>query len=75
MTIDIVKEKIFEIAYKRVTDAEELFDSGVLSSILVVDLAVALEDAFALSIPFTEISVENFNTAKKISAYIDSKKL
>ena len=73
-TIDTVKEKIKEVAFKKVNDGDELFQSGVLSSILVVDLATALEDEFGISIPFTEITLENFSTAEKISAYIDGKK-
>jgi acyl carrier protein len=73
-TIDAVKEKIKEVAFKKVSDGDELFQSGILSSILVVDLATSLEDEFGISIPFTEITLENFSTAEKISAYIDGKK-
>jgi acyl carrier protein len=73
-TIDAVKEKIKEVAFKKVNDGDELFQSGILSSILVVDLATTLEDEFGISIPFTEITLENFSTAEKISAYIDGKK-
>ncbi|MCZ8284424.1 MAG: acyl carrier protein [Bacteroidia bacterium] len=73
-TIDAVKEKIKEVAFKKVNDGDELFQSGILSSILVVDLATSLEDEFGISIPFTEITLENFSTAEKISAYIDGKK-
>lgn len=73
-TIDVVKEKIKETAFKKVNDSDELFQSGILSSILVVDLATSLEEEFNISIPFTEISLENFSTAEKISAYIERKK-
>lgn len=73
-TIDAVKEKIREVAFKKVNDGDELFQSGILSSILVVDLATSLEDEFGISIPFTEITLENFSTAEKISAYIEGKK-
>lgn len=73
-TIDAVKEKIKEVAFKKVNDGDELFQSGILSSILVVDLATSLEDEFGISIPFTEITLENFSTAEKISAYIEGKK-
>ncbi len=72
-TIDTVKEKIREVAFKKVNDNDELFQSGILSSILVVDLATSLEDEFGISIPFTEITLENFGTAEKIRAYIAGK--
>lgn len=72
-TIDTVKEKIREVAFKKVNDNDELFQSGILSSILVVDLATSLEDEFGISIPFTEITLENFGTPEKIRAYIAGK--
>lgn len=72
--IEVIKEKIKEVAFKKVNDTDELFQSGILTSILVVDLATSLEDEFAISIPFTEITLENFSTPQLIMAYIESKK-
>ena len=71
--IEIIKEKIKEVAFKKVSDTDELFKSGILSSILVVDLATTLEDEFNISIPFTEITLENFSTPELIKNYIESK--
>lgn len=71
--IDVIKEKIKEIAFKKVNDSDELFKSGILTSILVIDLATALEDEFNISIPFYEITLENFSTPELIKKYVDSK--
>jgi acyl carrier protein len=71
--ISIIKDKIKEVAFKKVSDSEELIKSGILSSILVVDLATTLEEEFGISIPFTEITVENFSTAELIQKYIETK--
>ena len=71
--ISIIKEKIQEVAFKKVSDGDELINSGILSSILVVDLATVLEDEFNVSIPFTELTVENFGTPELIKKYIESK--
>ena len=71
--IDVIKEKIKEIAFKKVNDSDELFKSGILTSILVIDLATALEDEFNISIPFNEITLENFSTPELIKKYVDSK--
>lgn len=71
--IEIIREKIKEVAFKKVADTDELFKSGILSSILVVDLATTLEDEFNISIPFTEITLENFSTPELIKNYIESK--
>jgi acyl carrier protein len=70
----IIKEKIKEIAFKKVNDDDELFKSGVLTSILTVDLATALEEELGISIPFTEITAENFNSVNSIKDYLNSKK-
>jgi len=72
--IETIKEKIKEVAFKKVNDEDELFQSGILTSILVVDLATSLEDEFHISIPFTEITLENFSTPQRILAYIETKK-
>jgi acyl carrier protein len=72
-TLAIIKDKIKEVAFKKVSDTEELIKSGILSSILVVDLATLLEEEFKISIPFTEITVENFSTPELIKKYIDTK--
>lgn len=71
--IDIIKEKIKEIAFKKVNDTDELFKSGILTSILVIDLATSLEEEFNISIPFNEITLENFSTPQLILNYIESK--
>ena len=57
--IEIIKEKINEVAFKKVSNSDELFQSGILTSILVVDLATTLEDEFNISIPFNEIILES----------------
>ena len=71
---EIIKGKIKEIAFKKVNDDDELFKSGVLTSILTVDLATALEEELGISIPFTEITAENFNSVNSIKEYLNSKK-
>ncbi len=71
--IERIKDTIKEVAFKRVNDADELFKSGILTSILVVDLATSLEDEFSISIPFTDITLENFSTPLLIKTYIESK--
>lgn len=71
--ISIIKDKIKEVAFKKVSDTDELIKSGILSSILVVDLATLLEEEFNIAIPFTEITPENFSTPELIKKYIETK--
>ena len=72
--IPLIKEKIKEVAFKKVNEEDELFESGVLTSILIVELATALEDELGISIPFTEVTTENFRTVLTIQHFLIAKK-
>ena len=65
---------IESVSLKKVGLTDSLIKSGILDSITLVDLAVELEKKFDLSIPFTDINENNFETAEKINHYILQKK-
>lgn len=69
----VIASKIQEIAFTKVTADMELIKSGILTSILVVDLATALEEEFNIQIPFNEITVENFSSILLIEKFIQGK--
>lgn len=69
----VIASKIQEIAFTKVTADMELIKSGILTSILVVDLATALEEEFNIQIPFNEITVENFSSILLIEKFIQEK--
>lgn len=69
----LVQGKIKETAFKSVGFEDELLKSGILTSILVIDLTTSLEEELNISIPFTEITAENFNSVKSIESYLLSK--
>ncbi|MHB8258710.1 MAG: phosphopantetheine-binding protein [Bacteroidia bacterium] len=67
----LISEKIFELTYKKISSVdEELVDSGILTSITMVELAVVLEKALAVSISFMEINKENFKSVSAINKLI-----
>ena len=69
--ITIILENIFELTYKKVSLIdEELVDRGILTSITMVELAVALEKALSISISFMEIKKENFKSVNAIKDLI-----
>lgn len=45
---------------------EDLFDAGVLDSMAVVELVVALESKFDIKVPVSEMGRDDWNTANKI---------
>ncbi len=72
-TQQVIADKIQEVAFTKVGLNDELFKSGILSSIIVIDLATALEEEFNIQIPFNEISIENFSTVELIDNFIKTK--
>ena len=66
-------DKIEEIAFSNVAIEDSLWESGVLDSITIVELAAEVEDEFGIEIPFDEIVVENFETITRLMSYIKRK--
>jgi acyl carrier protein len=54
-------------------DDESLFDSGMLDSFTLTDLALELEAKFKLQIPDADLTPRKFDTIERIDAYIDSR--
>jgi acyl carrier protein len=70
---DYLVEKIEEISFERVELNDSLWQSGVLDSITIVELAVDLEEEFKIEIPFDEIIEDNFETLANLIAFIKKK--
>lgn len=47
---------------------EDLYDAGILDSMGTVELIVAMEEKFEISIPVSEFGRDDWNTANKIIA-------
>jgi len=73
-TQQIIANRIYEIAFNKVQIDSELIKSGILSSILVVDLATSLEEDFNIQIPFNEITIENFSNIVLIEKFINERR-
>ena len=52
--------------------AESLFDSGVLDSFALPELVAALEQAFGIKIPDSDLNADTFESVSKIAAYIQT---
>lgn len=71
---EFILNAIEEVSFTSVELDDPLWSSGVLDSITIVELSVELENEFDIKIPIEEIVVENFETARKILTFIQSKK-
>lgn len=48
-----------------------LADDGIIDSLTVVNLIAELSIEFGISVPFEEISAENFNSVDSITALVE----
>lgn len=71
---NFLKNTIEELTFESVEVTDSLIDSGVVDSITVVDLAVAIESEFKVKIPFNEIVRDNFETIEAIINYVNGLK-
>ena len=70
---DYLIKKIESIAFTKITPDEQLWASGILDSINIIELAVELENDLKIQIPFDEIVVDNFQTVSNLANYIRKK--
>ena len=54
-------------------DGESLFDSGLLDSFSLPDMVGALEEAFHIRIPDSDLNPRQFESIARIEAYLSSK--
>ncbi|MGD1847693.1 MAG: phosphopantetheine-binding protein [Salibacteraceae bacterium] len=69
---EIVHEEVANLVFRSVAPDEQLLESGLLDSITVVDLSVALEEHLDIKIPFTDIDATNFQTVNSICNYLQT---
>lgn len=71
---ELIRSKIKEVAFRQVSDTDQLMEQHILDSMAAVDLAVALEAAFGISIPFVDINKQQFASVETLAAYIALKR-
>ena len=71
---DRIKEEIAIVAFTRVNDDDALLDQNILDSVGAVDLAVAMESAFGISIPFVDINKQHFHSVGSLATYVKLKR-
>jgi acyl carrier protein len=72
---DFLIQEIKNVSFKTVKPDESVIKSGLLSSITLIDLVVAIEEAYKIKIPFNDISTENFDTVELIIKFLHSRDL
>ncbi len=71
---ELIKQEVRNVTFTTVSDEDALLDQNILDSVGAVDLAVALEGAFGISIPFVDINAQHFHSVNTLAAYVLLKK-
>jgi acyl carrier protein len=69
---NIICDLLFDLSGKRVSEDENLIETGVLDSISRVDFALILEKQFNITIPFSYINSETFHSVSRIVKMIEN---
>lgn len=74
-TVVLVGEIIRERLHLSVDGTDEdLFDSGLVDSLAFVDLLMALEQEFGLSVGVDDLDLDNFRTIEQIASFVDERR-
>lgn len=74
-----MREKILEIVRQFASEdrepaaSESLFDSGLLDSFVLPQMVSALEEAFHIRIPDSDLNPRQFESLSRIEAYLTSR--
>jgi acyl carrier protein len=71
---EIIKREVETVVFRSVNETDALLDQNILDSVGAVDLAVALEGTFGISIPFVDINRQHFQSVLTLLAYVQKKK-
>ena len=58
------------LAGQQIADDDELLISGRLDSLAVMSLVSFVEDTYALSVPFSDVLIENFESLDAMARYL-----
>ena len=71
---ELIKQEVRNVTFTSVNDEDALLEQNILDSVGAVDLAVALEGAFGISVPFVDINAQHFHSVNTLAAYVRLKK-
>ena len=54
-----------------ISDAEDIFALGYINSLFAMELVMFIEKTFAVTVPNAELHIDNFRTAKSMTALVE----
>lgn len=73
MFIDRIRDIFFEelgIDMTAIQDEDNVFELGIMDSLLTLKLLLCLEEKFRIQIDLAEIEIEDFSSINKINTYL-----
>jgi acyl carrier protein len=70
--IHLLSERIHVEAPSADTD---LMESGLLDSLMLVELMSSLEEQFGINISFDEVEIDNFRSARRIAEFVNQRSI
>ena len=75
-----LEEKIAEVLQEQflvrsASPEDDLVDSGVVDSLTLIQLLVQLEQQFAVTIPLTEIEIEDIRSVRSLARLIATRRM
>lgn len=71
---EFITSQILKDPARTLTDDEALISSGLIDSFSLVDLALFVEDTFAVRIDDSELTADVFDTLSELTALVESRK-
>ena len=73
-TQEQITEIVRHVSKKDVHPApdESLFDSGIIDSFALADLVSALEKAFSVTVPDSDLNPRKFDSIERIESYLET---
>jgi acyl carrier protein len=68
-----IKKEIIESELDELKEDDELLSTGLVDSMGIMRIVRFIEKTFKISIPFEDMTIENFMTIKAITFYIMNK--
>lgn len=68
-----ISKEILETPSENIDKNEELLASGLVDSMMMMRIVRFVEKTYKISVPFEDMTIENFMTVETISNYVSNK--
>ena len=67
---EVIKDIIQKLVVKKLSDDDALISSGLIDSVVIVELILEIEQKLGLSVALDEVTEQNFDSIDKLHQYL-----